>query len=155
MSVIPRVLYVDDDLENLEMMTYWIREECGYDISVAVDGKEAFQLIDTEYFDLFLLDYCLPDMTAVNICERIRSRYPEAPIAVYSALDREVDKQKAFEAGANSFLIKPEQLDQIKPFLHKYLPMRPAKAEATGQVGSSAPQSETGHRSRVKPVGIV
>jgi CheY-like chemotaxis protein len=154
MSVIPRVLYVDDDLDNLEMMTYWIREECGYDIAVAVDGKEAFQLIETEYFDLFLLDYCLPDVTAVNLCEKIRSIYPEAPIAVYSALDREVDKQRAFAAGANSFLIKPEQLDQIKPFLHRYLPPR-SNGLDTAEHSVQATRTVSGHRNRVKPSGIV
>ena len=41
MSVNPRVLYVDDDVENCELMKYWIREECGCDISIAMDGKEA------------------------------------------------------------------------------------------------------------------
>ena len=154
MSVIPRVLYVDDDLENCEMMTYWIREECGYDIAVAADGKEAFQLIDTEYFDLFLLDYCLPDVTAVNLCEKIRSLYPHAPIAVYSALDREVDKQRAIAAGANSFLIKPEQLDQIKPFLHRYLPPRVSNENQAERAVVSA-QMESNHRRRVKSSGIV
>lgn len=154
MSVIPRVLYVDDDLDNLEMMTYWIREECGYEISVAVDGKQAFQLIETEYFDLFLLDYCLPDVTAVNLCEKIRSIYPEAPIAVYSALDREVDKQRAFAAGANSFLIKPEQLDQIKPFLLRYLPPRP-RTPGAGEQPASTSRLGSSHPSRLKASGIV
>ena len=82
MSVNPRVLYVDDDVENCELMKYWVREECGCDISIAMDGKEALQMIESEYFDLFLLDYCLPDTTGIKLCEKIRSLYPEAPIAV-------------------------------------------------------------------------
>lgn len=121
MPVIPRILYVDDDAENGEMMTYWIREECGCDIAVAVDGKQAFDMIEREFFDLFLLDYCLPDTTAIQLCEKIRSIYPEAPIAIYSALDRPVDKERAMAAGANSYLVKPEQLADIKPFLDKHL----------------------------------
>ena len=121
MAVIPRVLYVDDDLENCEMMKYWIREECGCDIEVAKDGKEALNIIEREYFDLFLLDYCLPDTTGIKLCEQIRSLYPEAPIAVYSALDRDIDKQLAFAAGATSYMVKPEELDKIKPFLNRHL----------------------------------
>jgi CheY-like chemotaxis protein len=70
MPVIPRILYVDDDAENVEMMKYWIREECGCDISVAEDGHQALEMIDREFFDLFLLDYCLPDTTAIQLCER-------------------------------------------------------------------------------------
>jgi len=155
MPVIPRVLYVDDDAENGEMMSYWIREECGCDIAVALDGKEALEMIDREFFDLFLLDYCLPDTTAINLCEKIRSIYPEAPIAIYSALDRDIDKQRAIAAGANSYLVKPEQLADIKPFLDKHLArsnsgrLLPLHTERKTESGS------VHHRNRFRAGGIV
>lgn len=155
MPVVPRILYVDDDAENGEMMSWWIREECGCEIAVAMDGKQAIEMIDREFFDLFLLDYCLPDTTAINLCEKIRSIYPEAPIAVYSALDRDIDKQRALDAGANSYLVKPEQLDEIKPFVDQHLarsnagrlkPVQPQGRNSTGSVK---------HRSRFHARGIV
>lgn len=155
MPVIPRVLYVDDDAENCEMMRYWIREECGCDISIAMDGKEALQLIDSEFFDLFLLDYCLPDTTGIKLCEQIRKIYPDVPIAVYSALDREIDKQRALDAGATSYLVKPEELDRIKPFLKQHLespitaPKRPETPTA------ATPSSKGVHRGRSRASGIV
>ena len=154
MPVIPRILYVDDDAENGEMMTYWIREECGCEIAVAIDGKQALEMIDREFFDLFLLDYCLPDMTAIKLCEKIRSVYPEAPIAIYSALDREVDKQKAMAAGANSYLVKPEQLSDIKPFLDKHLARSNSGrlVPLNTEVRSQPPPSH--HRNRCRAGGI-
>lgn len=121
MSLQPRILYVDDDVANNEMMTFWLREECGYDVASATDGKGAIALIDSEFFDLYLLDYCLPDMTAINLCERIRAISPTAPIMIYSALDREVDQQRAYKAGANHYLMKPDQMDLIKPEIEKLL----------------------------------
>lgn len=121
MPLAPRILYVDDDLSDCEMMAYWLREECGYDVTAAVDGKQAIDLIKSEYFDLFLLDYCLPDMTAVALCELIREVNREAAIMIYSALDREIDKQRAFASGANYYLIKPEQLFEIKPQIDRLL----------------------------------
>lgn len=121
MSLKPRILYVDDDVANCEMMTYWLREECGYDVSSAMDGKGALSLIETEFFDLYLLDYCLPDMTAVHLCKRIRSISSTAPIVVYSALDRDVDIESALAAGANHYLLKPDQLFLIKPQIDKLL----------------------------------
>lgn len=121
MSLPPRILYVDDDLADCEMMAYWLREECGYDVSAAVDGKQAIALIETEFFDLFLLDYCLPDTTAVHLCDRIRRVNLEAPIIIYSALDREIDQQRALAAGANFYLVKPDQLHLIKPQLERLL----------------------------------
>lgn len=155
MSVIPRVLYVDDDVENGQMMTYWIREECGCEITVATDGKQALEMIDREFFDLFLLDYCLPDTTAIQLCEKIRSIYPEAPIAIYSALDRDIDKQRAMAAGANSYLVKPEQLADIKLFLDKYL--APSNSEKLTAFHAER-KNETGsvqHRNRFRAGGIV
>lgn len=121
MSLPPRILYVDDDVDACEMMSFWLREECGYDVSAAVDGHQALKLIETEYFDLFLLDYCLPDMTAVALCKSIRELNPNAPILIYSALDREIDQQRAFQAGADYYLIKPEQLGEIRPNVDRLL----------------------------------
>ncbi len=157
MPVVPRVLYVDDDLENCEMMKYWIREECGCDIEIAKDGKEALNIIEREYFDLFLLDYCLPDTTGIKLCEQIRSLYPEAPIAVYSALDREIDKQLALAAGATSYMVKPEELDLIKPFVNRHLSY-PKLANAISEAPAAATQqSLTGNcnRGRTRASGIV
>lgn len=155
MSVIPKVLYVDDDAENGEMMMYWIREECGCDISVAMDGKEALAMIDREYFDLFLLDYCLPDTTAILLCEKIRSIYPEAPIAIYSALDRDIDKQRAMAAGANSYMVKPDQLSDIKSFLDKHLARSNSGRLLPIHTDKKSETSSVQHRNRFRAGGIV
>ena len=155
MSVIPRILYVDDDVDNCEMMKYWIREECGCDIAIAMDGKQALEKIETEFFDIFLLDYCLPDTTGIKLCEKIRSIYPDAPIALYSALDRSIDKERAMEAGATSYMVKPEELDQIKPFLNRHL-VRPIPASEASQKTTADPASSKGvHRGRIRASGIV
>ena len=155
MSVVPRVLYVDDDVDNCEMMKYWIREECGCDIAIAMDGKEALEMIESQFFDLFLLDYCLPDTTGIKLCEKIRSLYPEAPIALYSALDRPIDKQRAIDAGATSYMVKPEELDQIKPFLDRHL-SRPVVEKTPPERTTAESSSSKGvHRGRTRASGIV
>jgi CheY-like chemotaxis protein len=155
MTVIPRVLYVDDDVDNCEMMKYWIREECGCDISIATDGKSALELIDSEFFDLFLLDYCLPDTTGIKLCEKIRQLYPDAPIAVYSALDRDIDKQRAIAAGATSYMVKPEELDQIKPFLNRHLSLPMPQPPPVETPVASSISSKGIHRGRTRASGIV
>lgn len=155
MSVVPRVLYVDDDVDNCEMMKYWIREECGCDIAIAMDGKEALDRIESEFFDLFLLDYCLPDTTGIKLCEQIRAIYPDAPIALYSALDRPIDKQRALAAGATSYMVKPEELDKIKPFLDRHL-ARPVPPQTPVEKTAADPALSKGvHRGRTRASGIV
>lgn len=156
MPVIPRILYVDDDVENCEMMTYWIREECGCDISIATDGQHALEMIDREYFDLFLLDYCLPDTTAIELCCKIRTIYPEAPIAIYSALDRDVDKERALAAGANSYLVKPDELADIKPFLDRHLARSKSRSLLPIDHAQAKRSTESApHRQRFRAGGIV
>jgi CheY-like chemotaxis protein len=155
MQVIPRILYVDDDVDNCEMMKYWIREECGCDISIAMDGKQALKMIESEFFDLFLLDYCLPDTTGIKLCEQIRALYPEAPIAVYSALDRAIDKERALAAGATSYMVKPEELDQIKPFLNRHLARPIPSRQASEKTTAETTSSKGVHRGRTRASGIV
>lgn len=121
MSVPPRILYVDDDLAACEMLSFWLREDCGFDVTAAVDGKQAEALIGSEYFDLFILDYCLPDTTAVTLCGRIKEVNSTAPILIYSALDRKVDRDKAIAAGANVYLVKPDQLGELRPRIEGFL----------------------------------
>jgi putative two-component system response regulator len=156
MSLKPRILYVDDDVANCEMMTYWLREECGYDVTPAIDGKGAIALIESEFFDLYLLDYCLPDMTAINLCEKIRELNAAAPIMIYSALDREVDQQRAFKAGANHYLMKPDQMSLIKPEVDRLLGgMRKVDAPVTAGAAEHRTIVHKVSHKRVRSSGIV
>lgn len=158
MSVPPRILYVDDDPANCEMMEYLLKDENGYDVSTAIDGKQAIEMIDTEFFDLYLLDYCLPDLTAIELCKHIRQSQPYTPITIYSALDREVDKNHAFAAGANFYLVKPDELDKVKPHIEKVLGKAKKKPVEASAHNSTPPESSGdpgGLKHRRKSSGIM
>lgn len=110
----PRILYVDDDQDGCDMMSILLRDCFNYSVTAAIDGREARDLIRTQDFDLFLLDYCLPDITGVDLCQTIRELDADVPIVIYSALDRDIDREKAMAAGASKYLIKPDQLDSLR-----------------------------------------
>jgi DNA-binding response OmpR family regulator len=151
MSVPPRILYVDDDLAACEMLSFWLREDCGFDVTAAADGKQAEALIGSEYFDLFILDYCLPDTTAVTLCGRIKEVNSSAPILIYSALDREVDRDKAIAAGANVYLVKPDQLGELRPRVEGFLGRHSATAVASEAATLSLPiGNDSQHSSTAK-----
>jgi DNA-binding response OmpR family regulator len=155
MSLKPRILYVDDDVANNEMMTYWLREECGYSVLSAIDGKGAIALIESEFFDLYLLDYCLPDMTAINLCEKIRELNPTAPIMIYSGIDREDEQKLVLDAGANHYLKKPDQMNLIKPQVERLLG-NSRRSEMTTRGASAEVRStvqKVSHK-RVRSAGI-
>ncbi len=114
-------MYVDDDADGCELMAFQLDHYYGYKIETALDGGKALDMIREHPYDVYLLDYCLPDVTAVYLCEQIKTIDPAAAILIYSALDREVDRRRAVAAGANRFFVKPEQLEMIGPELKKIL----------------------------------
>ncbi|MGB7068663.1 MAG: response regulator [Pyrinomonadaceae bacterium] len=121
MRLSPRILYVDDDLASCEIMTFWLKEEFDFEITVAMNAKQAVDLIRSEYFDLYILDYCLPDVTAVNLCLQIRGIRSKAPIMVYSALERDIDRESAIAAGADYYFIKPQEIEEIGLLIRRLL----------------------------------
>jgi DNA-binding response OmpR family regulator len=152
MSIPPRILYVDDEPDNLEMMRYWLREDCGLDVTTALDGESAMEHIRKEFFDIYLLDYCLPDTTGVELCKRIRRFDKQAPILIYSALDRDVDRQRSLDAGANMYLVKPDELEKIRPQLERLLHRRMTDNEV--KESKIAPSTKTKSLTETSPAPI-
>lgn len=156
MPVSPRILYVDDDVDGSELIEYWLRG-LGYDVVLASDGESAGKFIGQEYFDLYLLDYCLPDVTATSLCRDIKDANPTAPIIVYSALDRDVDRAKAIKAGANAYFVKPDQMDQVGSEIQRiFRSRRHSQASFPPVEIGSTPDRRAGRpHSRKKASGIL
>jgi len=147
MSVSHRILYVDDDPANLDLLAYWLKHDCGYEITTAVSGHQASQLIEKFTYDLYLLDYCLTDTTAISLCRKIRQKDRQVPIIIYSALDRDIDRRLAARAGADLFLVKPDDLDQLSARIRELLDRKrtrlviePVRAAAIHTNGHSQPR---------------
>jgi len=96
---------------------------------------QAISSMQTEPFDLYLLDSRLPDLDGFALCRRIRDFDPETPILFFSGAAYEADKKRGIEAGANAYVIKPDLdglLESIKQFVSheesataKIIPFRP------------------------------
>lgn len=157
MSISPRILYVDDDPEGCALMAYWLHEDFGYDVILAQDGNRAKQCIEQEYFDLYLLDYCLPDVTATSLCREIKVANPAAQIIIYSALDRDVDRSRAIGAGADFYFVKPEQRDLVGSELRRIFgaKLRHRPVAATVEFGSPPDHFSGRSHQRKKAAGIV
>jgi DNA-binding response OmpR family regulator len=96
---------------------------------------QAISSIQTEHFDLLLLDSQLPDLDGFDLCRRIRDFDPDTPILFFSGAACDADKERGIEAGANAYVIKPDLdglLGSIKQFVShaesdtaKIVPFRP------------------------------
>jgi DNA-binding response OmpR family regulator len=109
-----RILYVDDDRDSCELMSFMLSAiDSGCQVMTVSDSKEAVSLIEDDLFDLYILDFALPEITGVELCQIIRQKNEQIPVLFYSGMSRERDKRDALQAGATEYLVKPNDLDKI------------------------------------------
>jgi DNA-binding response OmpR family regulator len=103
----PRILYVEDDEDSREMLSALLKFS-HIEATTVATAAQAYGLIKTGCFDLYLLDTSLPDVDGFELCRVIRGSEPDTPILFFSGAAYEVDKRKGMEAGANAYLVKPD-----------------------------------------------
>jgi chemotaxis protein histidine kinase CheA len=102
-----RILVVDDSLAIREMLRS-IFEAAGYDVEIAADGRDALGIIQSSKIDGVVTDVEMPHMDGFALCEAIRSR-PEIgdiPVVMVTGLEKEEDKRRGLEVGANAYIVK-------------------------------------------------
>ena len=102
----PRVLCVDDDEDACEMLSELLKFSL-IETRAVGNAAQALSLIQTERFDLYLLESWLPDIDGVELCRRMRALDPHTPVLFYSGAAYENDKTRAMEAGAYAYVTKP------------------------------------------------
>jgi DNA-binding response OmpR family regulator len=103
----PRVLCVDDDEDAREMISELLKFSL-IETKAVGTAAQALSAIQTEHFDLYLLDAWLPDLDGVELCRRVRVLDPHTPVLFYSGAGYDDDKKRAIEAGANAYVTKPD-----------------------------------------------
>lgn len=116
-----RILLVEDDKTIVLGLEYFLKQE-GYDILICYDVKSAMKIIDTQKYDLAILDLTLPDGNGYDICKAIR-RKSDTPVVFLTACDEEVNVVMGFDMGADDYVTKPfrvrELLSRIKTILNR------------------------------------
>jgi len=115
-----KILIVDDEPINLQVLANTLSLQ-NYAITRAANGLKALEIIENGFKpDLILLDVMMPRMTGYEVCEKIRQKFPaiDLPIVMLTAKNQVSDLVEGFSAGANDYLMKPfnknELLTRIK-----------------------------------------
>lgn len=117
-----RILCVEDDVDSCEMIqTLLTLSDDAYNVTGVHHSSEAMQRIAAEPFDLYVLDMWLPEIDGLELCRWIRKIDSKTPVIFFTAVAKAADREAAMNAGANDFLIKPNDLDQLVPTIERIL----------------------------------
>ena len=127
-----KVLLVDDDVELVEVMTKFLEEDGRFEVKIATTGFDAGMLVKEYRPDMLVLDVMLPDINGKEVCQRVRadSTMEEVRILCISGMIEEDKIQDLRLAGADDFMHKPFDAEQLIDRMCKMLEMEPAEAVA-------------------------
>ena len=111
-----RVLIVEDEPDNQEIVRAVVEDMVGCSAMLAADGVEALDRVSEELPSLVLLDLMLPRMDGYEVARRLKGdpRSSHIPIIAITALARPADRTRALEAGCNDYVDKPFDLDALE-----------------------------------------
>ncbi len=115
-----RILIVEDE-ESIRKLIKLNLEIEGYEVVEASKGKEALKIFNEQRFDLAILDIMLPEINGFQICEQIRLNNSSIPILMLSAKDSTQDKIHGLKKGADDYLAKPFNLEELLLRIQKLL----------------------------------
>lgn len=101
-----RILLVEDDPEQLEPLRT-VLTKSGHVVDGVEDGAIAQHLIQTKDYDLLILDWLLPNVSGVSLCQYYRQAGKAAPVLMLTARDAVADKVTGLDVGADDYLVKP------------------------------------------------
>lgn len=108
----PSILLVEDE-ENLHESLKLNLELEGYQVTSAYDGAAAMKAVQNEYFDLLILDVMIPEIDGFTVTQNIRLTNTEVPILILSAKDTGADRVMGLKKGADDYLTKPFNLEEL------------------------------------------
>jgi len=114
------ILLVEDE-ENLHEALKLNLELEGYEVTSAFDGVAALKALQGEFFDLIILDVMLPEMDGINVTETIRISNNDVPILILSAKNSSADRVLGLKKGADDYLTKPFNLEELLLRVHKLI----------------------------------
>ncbi len=112
-----KILLIDDEEDFSTLLKLNIDNTTGYEALVATSGEAGLKLVKTRKPDLVLLDIMMPGMDGIETLERIKATTPDVPVAMVTAVYKEEEANRCFEAGAYEYITKPVDFEQLKTAL--------------------------------------
>ena len=130
-----RLLLVEDDRMIAESVSQGLRQD-GFTVDWAQDGRAAELALDNKVYDLLLLDLGLPRKAGLDVLKTMRHRGNKMPVLIITARDTIAERVKGLDAGADDYLVKPFDLDELAARIRALLRRQSGRAESVIKVGN-------------------
>jgi DNA-binding response OmpR family regulator len=132
-----RILVVEDDAALSALVARSLREH-SYAVDVAIDGPSGIYQAAVNEYDLIILDVMLPKKSGLEVCKELRARGMHVPVLMLTARDTVRDRVAGLDTGADDYLTKPFDLEELHARVRALLRRMPATLPATLQVDDLA-----------------
>lgn len=118
-----RILYVEDNPQNMDLVCRILKHVGGYDVFGAIDGLSGVQAAHDEQPDLIIMDINLPDINGLEATIRIKSQpvLASIPIVAFTANASEEDRRRFLDAGCDGYMAKPVSADILLNTVQEFL----------------------------------
>ena len=107
-----KILVVEDD-KNLRKLIVTCLEKANYTVFDTKNGEEALELMDRQYVDLIVTDIMMPEMNGYELIKELRDANYNTPILIITAKEDIEDKRGGFSLGADDYMVKPINIDEL------------------------------------------
>jgi DNA-binding response OmpR family regulator len=115
------ILIIDDRRDNIELLVENILRPAGYSHAVAYDGEEGLKRATSEKPDLIIMDLNIPRLTGLEVLRRLREARNQVPVILMTFHGSEQAAVQAFRLGAQDYIIKPYNVDQMTGSIERAL----------------------------------
>jgi two-component system response regulator QseB len=130
-----RLLLIEDDAMIRDSVAQGLRPD-GFTVDAVGDGAAGLLALKTHAYDLLLLDLGLPHMDGIAVLGALRQRGDKIPVLILTARDAVADRVRGLNAGADDYLIKPFDLQELAARIHALLRRQAGRADAVVRHGA-------------------
>ncbi|MTI56672.1 response regulator transcription factor [Geosporobacter ferrireducens] len=130
-----KIMIVDDD-SNIRELVLALLQNNGFEVCEAADGREALQNINVDNPDLAIIDIMMPNMDGFELCCHLRRYYENMPVLMLTAKGELANKVKGFGLGADDYLTKPFEGDELVVRVQALLRRYKIEASQVIQIGN-------------------
>ncbi len=112
MSLTPHILVVDDDERLRKLLDRYLSDK-GFEVTVAEDAAQALEQMQILVFDALILDVMMPGMKGTDLSEALKSKNPNLPILLLTAMSEPDDRISGLQTGADDYLTKPFEPEEL------------------------------------------